>query len=412
MISIIILVLVFVGITLRRFIKVKFEIWQIMSLGAILNLIFFEITPYEAIKAVDWNVIFFLFCMFSVGALLEISGYLEIFQNKILLKSKRNIDFSLYLFIFISAFLSAFFMNDTIAIIGVPIMISIFKGYNTSPRPFIIALAFAITIGSVLSPIGNPQNLIIAITSRMPNPFFVFLKYLFIPTIINLLLLFWIIKYFYKKELSNFSQLQIKRTKIKNIWLYYISHLTVALLFALIIIKIYFSINGKEFSLIYIAVMSSIPALFLSFKQHKILKMVDFKTLLFFISMFIVTRSAWNSGYIQKLILNSNFDFLSLSFIFLSSIILSQFISNVPLVALYIPIFMSLGAGEKSYIALAASSTIAGNLSLLGAASNIIIVQNLENRKYESISSIEFIKIGTITTFLNALVYYIFIKHL
>ncbi len=70
---------------------------------------------------------------------------------------------------------------------------------------------------------------------------------------------------------------------------------------------------------------------------------------------------------------------------------------------LYINLFCLVsGAGEKDYIALASTSTIAENLILLGAASNVIVVQNLETKKYESVSSLEFIKLDFPLTLLNA----------
>jgi len=68
------------------------------------------------------------------------------------------------------------------------------------------------------------------------------------------------------------------------------------------------------------------------------------------------------------------------------SVVVSQFLSNVPLVALYLPLVLAAGGGVKEMMVLAAGSTIAGNLSLLGAASNVIIVQNAEKRKGGTIS--------------------------
>jgi len=93
--------------------------------------------------------------------------------------------------------------------------------------------------------------------------------------------------------------------------------------------------------------------------------------------------------------------------VLLVSIILSQLISNVPLVALYIPLLTHAGAGTKEMIALAAGSTIAGNLLILGAASNIIIIQNAEKRSRETISFLEFAKIGIPLTIINTAIYYI-----
>lgn len=137
---------------------------------------------------------------------------------------------------------------------------------------------------------------------------------------------------------------------------------------------------------------------------------MDWKTLIFFISMFILMQSVWNSGFIQKLIINMNVNITNLLMIFIVSIVLSQFISNVPLVALYLPMLLEAGASSKEIIALAASSTIAGNLFILGAASTVIIVQNAEKRSNETITFLEFARVGIPLTILNAAVYYVYLS--
>jgi Na+/H+ antiporter NhaD/arsenite permease-like protein len=121
-------------------------------------------------------------------------------------------------------------------------------------------------------------------------------------------------------------------------------------------------------------------------------------------------QSVWNSGFIQKLIINMNVNITNLLMIFIVSIVLSQFISNVPLVALYLPMLLEAGASSKEIIALAASSTIAGNLFILGAASTVIIVQNAEKRSNETITFLEFARVGIPLTILNAAVYYVYLS--
>jgi Na+/H+ antiporter NhaD/arsenite permease-like protein len=92
------------------------------------------------------------------------------------------------------------------------------------------------------------------------------------------------------------------------------------------------------------------------------------------------------------------------------SVILSQFISNMPLVALYLPLLMQHPHSDSNLLALAAGSTIAGNLSILGAASNIIIIQNSEKRGVKGFGFFEFIKIGAPLTLINLLIYSYFIE--
>ena len=61
------------------------------------------------------------------------------------------------------------------------------------------------------------------------------------------------------------------------------------------------------------------------------------------------------------------------------------------------------------WMMLAASSTIAGNLTILGAASTIIIIQAAESRGVKAFTFLEFLKIGSIVTMVNLAVYYLFL---
>ncbi len=124
--------------------------------------------------------------------------------------------------------------------------------------------------------------------------------------------------------------------------------------------------------------------------------------------MFILMESVWDSGVFQSIINGTSFDLTSVGMIMLVSIVLSQFISNVPLVALYLPMLMRLGVSSQELMALAAGSTIAGNLSILGAASNVIIIQNAEQKSGETLTFLEFVRIGVPLTIVNTLVYWLF----
>ncbi|HOW89348.1 MAG TPA: hypothetical protein PL037_03625, partial [Elusimicrobiales bacterium] len=91
------------------------------------------------------------------------------------------------------------------------------------------------------------------------------------------------------------------------------------------------------------------------------------------------------------------------------SLVLSQFISNVPMAALYLPLLLRSGAETGALMALAAGSTIAGNAFILGAASNVIIIQNAEKRG-ETLTFAEFARIGVPLTAVNAAVYWLFLR--
>ena len=152
-----------------------------------------------------------------------------------------------------------------------------------------------------------------------------------------------------------------------------------------------------------------LPIVLFSQRKIEIFKNIDWHTLIFFAAMFVLMESIWDTGFFQSLINKTGFNTTSVGAILLISIILSQIISNVPLVALYLPMLVPAGASVTELIALAAGSTIAGNLFILGAASNIIIIQNAEKRSNETITFLEFAKIGIPLTTINFLVYFLFL---
>ena len=92
------------------------------------------------------------------------------------------------------------------------------------------------------------------------------------------------------------------------------------------------------------------------------------------------------------------------------SVLLSQLISNVPLVALYLPVLQHAGAGTPELMALAAASTFAGNLFILGAASNVIVIQNAERRAGVTLTFLEFARAGVPLTAINAIIYWVFLR--
>jgi len=61
-------------------------------------------------------------------------------------------------------------------------------------------------------------------------------------------------------------------------------------------------------------------------------------------------------------------------------------------------------------MALAAGSTIAGNLFILGAASNVIVIQNAERRSHTTITFLEFARVGIPLTILQTGVYWAFLR--
>jgi Na+/H+ antiporter NhaD/arsenite permease-like protein len=408
MVSIIVLVVVFVLIAVRQIGRFRIQIWQAMLLGALAVLVTGQISPAEALQAINLDVILFLFGMFVIGQGLEESGYLSYLSSRLFGRAK-TVDSLLLLILFGVGLLSAFLMNDTLAIIGTPVMLQIARKTGIPPKLLLLALAFSVTIGSVMSPIGNPQNLLVAINGNILSPFIIFLRYLAVPTIVNLFLTYLVLKFVYRRHLKN-DRLSYSVDPITDPGLARLSKVSLIIIVVLVLAKIVTSLLalGIDFRLTYIALAAAVPIILLSPGRLGIVRRIDWTTLVFFAAMFVLMQSVWDSGYFQNIIANLHLDLRSIGIIMVVSIALSQLISNVPLVALYLPVLTHLGAATKEMMALAAGSTIAGNFSILGAASNVIIIQNAEKKAGETLTFWEFVRVGIPLTAVNALVYWLF----
>ena len=408
LLPLVVLGVVFVLIAVRQVGRFRLRIWQIMLGGALAVLLLGQIAPAAALQAINIDVMLFLFGMFVVGRALEESGYLEYLAYRFF-KNAKNADTLVLAILFGCGLGAAVLMNDTLAIVGTPVVLLLSKKHRISSKMLLLALAFAVTIGTVMSPIGNPQNLLIAIHGNVPNPFWTFLKYLFVPTMINLVAAYVLLRIFYPQEFKN-GDLNHDKVEVKDKELTLLCKIALVLVLVLIMTKIVLVLVNPalDFKLTYIALAGAAPILLFSPKRLPILKTIDWPTLVFFAAMFVLMASVWESGALQALINGAGVDLTTVPAILAVSVLASQLLSNVPLVALYLPLLAKAGAGTIGMVALAASSTIAGNLFILGAASNVIIIQNAET-KGETLTFWEFARVGIPLTLINVAVLLLFL---
>jgi Na+/H+ antiporter NhaD/arsenite permease-like protein len=398
-------------------------IWAAMLIGAALMICLQVIGVQAAIMSVNLDVIAFLFGMFTIVSALDRAGVLHRAAVKMLAVAKTP-DRLLMVFVVGMGLLAAFLVNDTIALLGIPLVIYVARHAGIRPVVLLIALAFGITVGSVMTPIGNPQNLLIAIQSGIPAPFITFLLQLVIPTIANLFVTYAILKLYYRKEIVSdyrLSSIELAE-KAEGNYNPRLAKISIAILAATIAGFIvseglqFLGIAG--FSLSAVAMIGAAAIYAFSSQRVAIMRSVDYSVLVFFGGMFVVTSALWSSGAVSLLFMNyiptPNPDDLvqSTAVISAASIGISQVLSNVPFVALYNFVMLDSGVTGQhvdQWMMLAAASTIAGNLTILGAASNVIIVEAAEARGVRAFSFLEFFKVGSIVTAANLAVYYVFI---
>ena len=419
-VSIAVFLIVYALIVLRNLRWFHIPIWTVMLAGAV-AMVFLNAIPLDAAyQSVNLNVIFFLIGMFTIVAAMDLSGLLEYSTLRIIEIAKTPGKAFALIIAGMSA-MAAFLMNDTLALMATPIMLSLSKQMRIRPTVILIALAMGITIGSVFTPVGNPQNLLIALSSGIPNPFFNFLYYLLPPTLVCILVTYLILRVFYRKDLAmaRLDGLNEEPKKaIKDARLARISAYTI-----LIVIAGFFIVGTTRLlgfdsnaNLGTVALLGATIIYLVSSRRREILASIDWGIIIFFISLFIVTEAFWRSNLLQTLMtyfpgpLQTN-QGITLGVVITSSVVLSQFLSNVPFVAVYIKALQAAGftgSDVRIWMALAGASTLAGGLTILGAASNVIILEQAEQRG-EGFGFLEFLKVGILVTVPNILILWLFL---
>ncbi len=245
----------------------------------------------------------------------------------------------------------------------------------------------------------------------MASPFMDFLKVLGPPTLLNLLLAFLWLGLLFRRSFHA-SELVHNKVDVLDNELARWARISLVLVAVLTLARIIVTAaGGPAFPLSWIALVSGLPILLFSRSRLAVLHQLDWTTLVFFASMFVLMASVWNSGFFQGLLQRFDVDVGSIPTILAMGVGVSQLISNVPLVALYLPLLQHAGAGAPELLALAAGSTLAGNLLILGAASNVIIIQHAE-KHHSGLSFIQFARAGIPLTAINMAVYWAWLKWL
>lgn len=420
-IALAIFVATYAALALRNVREASVPIWLILLLGAVAMVLTGSIGVPQAYSAINLQVLVFLFSMFVMVKALDISGALEGFATR-LLRHARSPSQVLYLSFFGFALLSTVLMNDTIALMGTPIMISLAKRLEMSVKPLLLTLAFAVTIGSAATPMGNPQNLLIGISSGLAEPILQFGYYLLVPVLVNLAATAVILRIWFRKELRSGSEpTQAKPMVDSPVRDRGLARKATALVVLTMIALVGANVAGEfglntPFGISEISLFGAAILLGISGRSREILEDLDWGILVMFAALFVMMQAVSDNGiisavagYLPPISVSSPRE--ASAAIITSATILSQLISNVPMVGLYLPLMKTLGFGSGTayaWAALAGGSTLAGNLTLLGAASNLIIAEQAE-RDGHRLGFVEFVRVGAVVTVLNVAVLYLYL---
>ncbi|MCJ7716531.1 MAG: ArsB/NhaD family transporter [Anaerolineales bacterium] len=359
----------------------------------------------QAVSYIDWNVIFLIMGMMMVIAVVENTGifhWLAYFAYRI---SGGRMWILLPVLMLITGIASALLDNVTTMLLMTPITVQIALALNISPLILLIPEVFASNVIGVSTLIGTPTNILIGsfgeitfndfLTNLTPGVFLAFS---------GLIIYTW---FTYRKELSEattgspilLEKLE-ERGKITNP-----ENLKKAGWIAAGMLLLF--VFGEKIQLLpSVTALIGASALLIWIRPDvdEMIGAVDWTTLVFFMSLFIVVGSIQEVGLISLIASQIGLyigDNLSLAMIVVTwfSALLSMVIANIPFTAAMLPVIAYLtqiipGADSKVlFYCLSIGAAMGGNGSLIGASANMITAGIAERAGYR-ITYIYFLKKG------------------
>ncbi|MFH0734194.1 MAG: anion transporter [bacterium] len=372
------------GIAIGHYPLLKMNRATIALVGAVLLISIGAIPLKQAYFSIDFDTIVLLFSMMVINVNLSLAGFFQIVAVKVGYWAKTPKQL-LALIVLFSGLLSALFLNDTICIMFTPLILEIAIALKRNPIPYLMGLATAANIGSSATIIGNPQNMLIGIASKIS---FLEFMYMQLPVALVGLFFVWIvIVLIYKNEFKKQNFTEKPDIKIRI----YKPLLIKSIITTIIMIILFFA--GVSIPLAALIGASSLLTT-RRLKPHRVFREIDWSLLVFFSGLFIITGAINYIGlgdvFFNLLKPLSGENVASLSLI---SVVLSNLISNVPAVLLYLPIIPSFIDPHKAWLVLAMSSTLAGNVTLLGSVANLIVAEAAKKRGV-NLSFVEYLKAG------------------
>lgn len=319
----------------------------------------------EAWQAIDAETIVFLLSIMVVNAYLACAGFFQL-ALAALLRFTRS-PFGLVIALtFASGILSALFLNDTIALIFTPLTLSLTQALELNPIPFLLALAGATNLGSVATLSGNPQNILIGSNSSIS--YLAFAQALVPVALLGLLVQLGLLWWLYPEVRSFKPSLGYPRLRYRILKPVLFKSLLVT---GGLLVAFLLGAPLTESAL----VAAGLLLITRRIKPERILQAVDWDLLLMFSGLFILTQSIEKLELLRPFteMVNSSIGLLGVT------VLLSNLISNVPAVLLLQPLIPH--DDTQAWLLLAAGSTLAGNLTLLGSVANLIVAEAVAKQR-------------------------------
>jgi len=372
--------------------------------GALLFILIKILNQQEAFLAIDFNTIGLLTGMMVMVSIIKKTGLFQYLAIKISKLAKGNIFYLLFFLSIITGIFSSVLDNVTTVILIIPITLAICENLEISPVPLILSEIFAANIGGTATLIGDPPNIIIGSAAHLSFMDFILNLAPFI--LVLLILLPFLVRLFYKKEMSqNIEEVWEKIEKFdekKAIEDTLLLKKSLLIFFLTISAFIFHHKLGLEAATVALS-GATLLLLISNIDPAETFLEVEWSTLFFFMGLFIIIAGVEKVGIIQWLsnkIINltrGNLALTTLSILWVSGISCS-FINNISYTISMVPVIHNIGMMTSFNLnpvwwALSLGACLGGNATFIAAAANLVGV-NILKRQHIVITFKDFFRVG------------------
>lgn len=384
---------------------------QAKTIGDVLN-------PNYFINFIDFNVIFLLVSMMIIVNITTRSGVFNYIANELLKSTKGYPILILATLGIFTAVVSAFLDNVTTVILILPITFAISKTLDIDPIPFLLTEVFASNIGGTATLIGDPPNIIIGSAAG-----FSFMDFVNNLSGVIAIILFAVISglsIIFKDKLHADDEKMQSIAEIDNSKTISDKNLMIRSLTVLALVILGFVTHDITHIETSVVAMLGASVLLLFEKPTNILKDVEWNTIFFFIGLFIIIGGVEASGGIRLMaewiikVTQGSQEAASMLILWGSGLI-SGVIDNIPYTATMSPMLVeiqkTMGAEYTTPLwwCLSLGACLGGNLTIIGAAANVIISENAVKHGHP-ISFMRFMKYGVLVVAMSLLISSIYIN--
>ena len=356
-------VAVYAGMVLGRFPGLAIDRTGIALLGAIVLVAGGVVAPHDAWNAIDASTLMLLLGLMVVSAQFRMSGlYTRV--TELVAGAALRPEGLLALLILVAGGLSAVLANDIVCLAMPPLLIEACSRRRLAPLPYLLALACASNVGSAMTLIGNPQNMLIG--QRLGLGFSGYLAVAAVPSLLGLCAVWGIIAWQWRGRWEAITEVPPASHAPLDRWQTVKGGLVLAALLVVFLTGAF----PRD-----IAAMAAAGLLLCSRRMasYKMLALTDWHLLVLFAGLFVVNHGFALSGGLEKLM--SAFTALGIDlkhpgWLYVVGVVLSNLVSNVPATMLLLPVAEGQAMAGP---ALALGTTLAGNLLLVGSIANLIV---------------------------------------